>query len=563
MFTSLRYAIILLMLAPVNSMSQENVPTYDGSIKSILIKRCGKCHGGDQPRGEFEVGTFDGIMHGGISGPAIVPGNSADSLLFTLTAQIEEPSMPPNSPKIPASEIELIRTWIDRGAVEKAGSNMTTSRQGAADTGRERQTPTGLKPFQPMTAATAVTAVAVSTELGLIALPAVKSIHLYDLANGKPKGQIEFPEGEVHSLAFHANGQRLIAAGGVGADSGAAVLFDTKDWKRLAEVRDDSEAIITADLSSDGKLMVVGGPLKTVKVYTLPDAKLIHTLRKPTDWVLSTSFSPDSLLLAAGDRFGGLFVWESRSGKEFLTLRGHTKGITSLAWDASGDRLASASEDGTIRVWDLHSGKESHKWLAHQQGVTGLGVTSTGDFVSTGRDRMIRIWNASAEKIAEFGPINDIPTKLATSPSHIVVGDWSGKVYLLKSGKNTLDNLQIPLNSSNAFAIGTIEIPLPELADSRAALSAETSKLSDSKLNSNSVVIPTPRQVTQPDIERKRLTLRALEETAERLKQEASMDPTNSLLIKAYLQVCESIVSIKADLIQTEQVLTKRNADSP
>ena len=41
------------------------------------------------------------------------------------------------------------------------------------------------------------------------------------------------------------------------------------------------------------------------------------------------------------------------------------------------------------------------------------------------------------------------------------------------------------------------------------------------------------------------------------------MDPTNSLLIKAYLQVCESIVSIKADLIQTEQVLTKRNADSP
>lgn len=551
--------MLMAWLVPLTSHAQENVPTYDGSIKSILTKRCGKCHGGDQPRGELEIGTFAGVMQGGISGPVVIPGNSSESLLLTLTAHLEEPAMPPNSPKIPASEIESIRKWIDKGAIERTVSDVPMAVETADPAKNQRPPMSGLQPFQALRRSSPVTAVAVSNELGLIAVPAVNSIHLFDLNSRKPKGQLDFPEGEVHNLKFSGNQARLIAAGGLGGDSGAAVVFDTKTWKRLVEIRDDSEAILAADLSNDEKRMVVAGPLKTVKIFEVPQARLIHTFRNPTDWVLATSFSPDGLLVAAGDRFGGLSLWETESGKDFLTLRGHSKAVTALAWNAAGDRLATASEDGTIRLWDLHSGNETNRWVAHLPGVTGLAIAPSGDFISTGRDRMLRIWNEAAEKSAEFGPIADIPTRLAASESYTVVGDWSGQIYVRKAGEKGLENFEIPISEAKLEVNGPIEIPLPELADSRAEVKLGKVDISKAKTTTPASNDGTmPGKVTQADVERKQENLRIMEEAAEKLKTEAASNPANPALTRAYLQLCEAIVLVTADLIQTRKMLSSK-----
>ena len=43
------------------------------------------------------------------------PGNPDESLVYTLAAHLETPKMPPNKPKIPQREIDLIRRWIEGG----------------------------------------------------------------------------------------------------------------------------------------------------------------------------------------------------------------------------------------------------------------------------------------------------------------------------------------------------------------------------------------------------------------------------------------------------------------
>ena len=61
-------------------------------------------------------------MQGGASGASIEPGDADGSYLFTLVTHKSEPFMPQNADKLPDAEIDLLRRWINGGALENAGS---------------------------------------------------------------------------------------------------------------------------------------------------------------------------------------------------------------------------------------------------------------------------------------------------------------------------------------------------------------------------------------------------------------------------------------------------------
>src|SRR5207248_1970774 len=63
---------------------------------------------------------------GGESGPVIVPGKSADSVLLSrVSSNAAEQRMPPNGERLTAEQIKLLRAWIDQGATwtETTGSD--------------------------------------------------------------------------------------------------------------------------------------------------------------------------------------------------------------------------------------------------------------------------------------------------------------------------------------------------------------------------------------------------------------------------------------------------------
>src|SRR5262245_43282217 len=55
---------------------------FKEQIRPLLTRRCLRCHGGKSTESEFDLHDRDGLLKGGLTGPAIVPGKSRDSLLF-------------------------------------------------------------------------------------------------------------------------------------------------------------------------------------------------------------------------------------------------------------------------------------------------------------------------------------------------------------------------------------------------------------------------------------------------------------------------------------------------
>src|SRR5262245_15119155 len=86
-------------------------------IKPILEASCIKCHGRGRTKGEFSIERRDTLLKGGDSGPAIIPGKSAESRVIELVAGLDPDSvMPQKGKRLTPEQIGLLRAWIDQGA---------------------------------------------------------------------------------------------------------------------------------------------------------------------------------------------------------------------------------------------------------------------------------------------------------------------------------------------------------------------------------------------------------------------------------------------------------------
>jgi hypothetical protein len=89
---------------------------FKKQVKPILLQHCVKCHGGKKTKAEFNLTDRDGLLKGGESGPAVIPGRSKDSLLVQLISHAREPHMPDDGDKLPAAAVAHVAAWIDDGA---------------------------------------------------------------------------------------------------------------------------------------------------------------------------------------------------------------------------------------------------------------------------------------------------------------------------------------------------------------------------------------------------------------------------------------------------------------
>ena len=92
-------------------------PSEDAiQVQSILHERCHSCHNARLLQGGLSLLTLTDVMKGGVSGPALVPGSSGDSLLFQRVSGVREPRMPFRKAPLAPQEVALLRRWIDQGA---------------------------------------------------------------------------------------------------------------------------------------------------------------------------------------------------------------------------------------------------------------------------------------------------------------------------------------------------------------------------------------------------------------------------------------------------------------
>ena len=91
--------------------------TFEGDILPILNSHCLQCHGGVHQKNDLDLRTHAALMKGGKSGSAVVPGESAKSLLWKKIVRDE---MPKTDNKVSDANKKLIRAWIEAGAKGKS-----------------------------------------------------------------------------------------------------------------------------------------------------------------------------------------------------------------------------------------------------------------------------------------------------------------------------------------------------------------------------------------------------------------------------------------------------------
>lgn len=100
------------------SGKDEKKVDFKTQVWPILEKSCINCHDAKKKKGDLRLDTKAHAMKGGESGPAIVPGKSAESKLYTLVTLPEdhEDFMPAKGDPLTKEQREIIRRWIDEGA---------------------------------------------------------------------------------------------------------------------------------------------------------------------------------------------------------------------------------------------------------------------------------------------------------------------------------------------------------------------------------------------------------------------------------------------------------------
>jgi hypothetical protein len=437
-------ASLALLAGGSRALADAKNPTYDDDVLPVLKQSCVNCHGNDKQKGGLNLATYAAMQQGGSSGEVVKPGDPAKSRLYTLTAHLDEPKMPPNGNKVADAQIATLKLWIEQGARQNAGSKAPVMPKATADIGLKsivKGRPEGPPPMpavgklkpEPLVVArrpNAVLAMAASPWAPLLAVGGQKQVILYNTDTNAVVGFMPFEHGQINSVTFSRNAKLLLVAGGKGGQSGKAVLYKVEDGSKVLEVGIENDAILSADISADQTQIAVGSPSKLVRIYSTTDGKVLHEIKKHTDWVTAVEYSPDGVLLATGDRNGGVFVWEAHTGREYFALRGHTAMITDMSWRDDSNVLATASEDTTVKLWEMENGGNIKNWGAHPGGAASVKFTHSGLLATTGRDKVTKLWDQNGAAQKTFEPFADLGLKVAVThdSAKVIAGDWSGIV---------------------------------------------------------------------------------------------------------------------------------------
>jgi hypothetical protein len=98
--------------------SRDQLEFFEKKIRPVLVAHCYKCHSAQaaKVKGGLLLDTRDGLLKGGASGPAVVPGNPAASLLLKAL-HYDDLKMPPTS-KLPEAVIADFQTRIKDGVAD-------------------------------------------------------------------------------------------------------------------------------------------------------------------------------------------------------------------------------------------------------------------------------------------------------------------------------------------------------------------------------------------------------------------------------------------------------------
>jgi hypothetical protein len=120
----------ILLAAPAlaaDKPSPEAVEFFEAKIRPVLTEQCYQCHGPKKQSGGLRLNSQAAVLKGGDTGPALVPGKAADSLIVKAIRHEGDLKMPPKWGKLPANVVADFVKWIDAGAADPRDGSSSAS----------------------------------------------------------------------------------------------------------------------------------------------------------------------------------------------------------------------------------------------------------------------------------------------------------------------------------------------------------------------------------------------------------------------------------------------------
>jgi WD40 repeat protein len=189
------------------------------------------------------------------------------------------------------------------------------------------------------------------------------------------------------------------------------------------------------DVSADGRLLVTGSDDKTVRLWSLPEGRLLKILRVPMGRgfggkIFAVAISPDGRTVAAGgwDAYRSqnennhfVYLFDTVSGGLAKRLGPLPNVVVDLAFSPGAERLAAGlgGKNG-VRVWTAPFDGEPMTDSGYGDSIYGLAFdrSGSGRFATTSWDGMIRLYDRDLALAPETAtaPGGKYPLRIAFSP---------------------------------------------------------------------------------------------------------------------------------------------------
>jgi hypothetical protein len=102
-----------------SSPESAGIEFFEKHVRPVFVEHCHQCHSAEAEKlkGGLLLDTKDGLLKGGDTGPAIVPGEPDKSLLIKAIRYTDENlQMPPKGKKLTPEQVAHLEAWVKMGA---------------------------------------------------------------------------------------------------------------------------------------------------------------------------------------------------------------------------------------------------------------------------------------------------------------------------------------------------------------------------------------------------------------------------------------------------------------
>lgn len=192
-----------------------------------------------------------------------------------------------------------------------------------------------------------------------------KGISLYRITNGALVQSITDPVITSWDVVGMPNAQTILLQRAEGSmtspKSGARIsLFDLRSkqftWSVstkgpvMAISRDWRYIACATGSPKGGSAHADGYP---VQIISTEQPTAVTSFVAHTEWIATLAFAPDSKTLASSGADGVVKLWSVPDGKLLHTFKGHEWTVNAVRFSPDGKTLVSGSKDSTIRFWDI------------------------------------------------------------------------------------------------------------------------------------------------------------------------------------------------------------------